>query len=64
MRKPLSPLKAVAKKYQQKATYSATSGLYTLMWGEKPKRGRKRNRDLKSKIDLFRGLRLKIDLLF
>ena len=42
MRKPLSPLKAVAKKYQQKATYSATSGLYTLMWGEKPKRGRKK----------------------
>lgn len=38
MRKPLSPLKAVAKKYQQKAT----SGLYTLMWGEKPKRGRKK----------------------
>lgn len=31
MRKPLSPLKAVAKKYQQKTTYSATSGLYTLM---------------------------------
>lgn len=42
MRKQLSPLKAVAKKYQQKATYSATSGLYTLMWGEKPKRGRKK----------------------
>ena len=31
MRKPLSPLKAVAKKYQQKVTYSATSGLYILM---------------------------------
>lgn len=42
MRKPLSPLKAVAKKYQQKATYSATSGLYTLIWGEKSKRGRKK----------------------
>lgn len=42
MRKPLNPLKAVAKKYQQKATYSATSGLYTFMWGEKPKRGRKK----------------------
>lgn len=53
MRKPLSPLKAVAKKYQQKATYSATSGLYTLMWGEKPKRGRKKSRDLKPKIDLL-----------
>lgn len=53
MRKPLSPLKAVAKKYQQKATYSVTSGLYTLMWGEKHKRGRKKNHDLKSKIDLL-----------
>ena len=42
MRKPLNPLKAAAKKYQQKATYSATAGLYTLMWGEKPKRGRKK----------------------
>ena len=44
MRKPLSPLKATAKRYQQKATYSATAtaGLYTLMWGEKPKRGRKK----------------------
>ena len=42
MRKPLSPLNAVAKNYQQKATYSATSGLYALMWGEKPKRGRKK----------------------
>lgn len=42
MRKPLSPLKAVAKKYQQKVTYSATFGLYPLMWGEKPKRGRKK----------------------
>lgn len=58
MQKPLSPLKAVAKKYQQKATYSATSGLYTLMWGEKPKRGRKK------KSWLIRNLKLKIDLLF
>jgi hypothetical protein len=42
MRKPLSPLKAIAKKCQQKVTYSVTSGLYTLMQGEKPKRGRKK----------------------
>lgn len=42
MRKSLNPLKATAKKYQQKATYSATTGLYTLMWGEKPKRNRKK----------------------
>lgn len=42
MRKPLSPLKVVAKNYQQKATYSATSGLYTFMWSKKPKRGRKK----------------------
>ena len=61
MRKPLSPLKAVAKKYQQKATYSATSGLYTLMWGEKPKRGRKKKSWFKI-IILFRNLKLKIDL--
>ena len=47
MRKPLNPLKAAAKKYQQKATYSATSGLYALMWDEKSKRGRKKNRDLR-----------------
>lgn len=60
MRKPLSPLKAVAKKYQQKATYSATSGLYTLMWGEKPKRGRKKKSWFKI-IILFRDLKLKID---
>lgn len=31
MRKPLNPLKATDKRYQQKATYSATAGLYTLM---------------------------------
>lgn len=60
MRKPLSPLKAVAKKYQQKATYSATSGLYTLMWGEKPKRGRKKKSWFEI-IVLFCDLRLKID---
>ena len=63
MREPLSPLKAVAKNYQQKATYSATSGLYTLMWGEKPKRGRKKKSWFKI-IILFRDLKLKIDLLF
>ena len=39
---PLNPLKVTAKRYQQKATYSTTAGLYTLMWGEKPKRGRKK----------------------
>lgn len=63
MRKPLSPLKAVAKKYQQKATYSATSGLYTLMWGEKPKRSRKK-KSWFGIIVLFCNLKLKIDLLF
>ena len=63
MRKPLSPLKVVAKKYQQKATYSATSGLYTFMWGEKPKRGRKKKSWFKI-IILFCNLKLKIDLLF
>ena len=63
MRKPLNPLKAAAKKYQQKATYSATSGLYTLMWGEKPKRGRKKKSWFKI-IILFRNLKLKIDLVF
>ena len=47
MRKPLSPLKAVAKKYQQKATYSATSGLYTLMWVRNLKEVEKRNHDLR-----------------
>lgn len=78
MRKPLSPLKAVAKKYQQKATYSATSGLYTLMWDEKPKRGRKKKSWFEienwfvvlnriSEIEnwfivLNRNLKLKIDL--
>lgn len=60
MRKPLNPLKAVAKKYQQKATYSATSGLYTLMWGEKPKRGRKKKSWFKI-IILFYDLKMKID---
>lgn len=65
MRKPLSPLKAVAKKYQQKATYSATSGLYTLMWGEKPKRGRKKKSWFEIEnwfVVLNRILKLKIDL--
>lgn len=42
MRKLLSPLKAVAKKYQQKAIYSATFGLYTLM-----EKSRKKKFDLR-----------------
>ena len=63
MRKPLSPLKAVAKKYQQKATYSATSGLYIFMWGKKPKRDRKQKSWFKV-IILFRDFKLEVDLLF
>ena len=40
MRKPSGILGTLAKNTQRKATIGATTALYTLMWGEKPKRGR------------------------
>lgn len=37
-------LKTMAKNYKRKATVSATTALYQAMWGEKPKRGRKKSK--------------------
>lgn len=37
-------LKTMAKNYKRKATIGATTALYQVMWGEKPKRGRKKNK--------------------
>lgn len=40
MRKPSGILGSIAKNQRRKATIGATSALYQVMWGEKPKRGR------------------------
>ena len=35
-------LKSLARNCKAKATNSATQGLYTLMWGEEPPKGKKK----------------------
>ena len=42
MPKKTSLLKSIAKNYKGKATNSATCGLYKVMWGEEPPKGKKK----------------------
>lgn len=35
-------LKSIAKNYKGKATNSATCGLYKMMWGQEPPKGKKK----------------------
>lgn len=37
-----SLLKSIAKNYKGKATNSATCGLYRMMWGQEPPKGKKK----------------------
>lgn len=37
-------LRTMAKNYKRKATVEATTALYQAIWGEKPKRGKKKNK--------------------
>lgn len=41
IKKPVGVLGSLAKKSQRKATMGATTAVYELMWGEKPKRKKK-----------------------
>ena len=42
MPRKTSLLKSIAKNYKGKATNSATCGLYKVMWGEEPPKGKKK----------------------
>lgn len=41
IKKPLGVLRSLAKESQRKATMGATTAVYELIWGEKPKRKKK-----------------------
>ena len=41
IKKPLGVLGSLAKESQRKATMGATTAVYELIWGEKPKRKKK-----------------------
>lgn len=43
MRKPNGVLGSMAKSRKQKATIAGTRLIYTAIWGEKPKRSRKKD---------------------
>lgn len=45
MRRRRSIIKTIAGNYQRKATIGATSLVYEMLWGEKPKRGRRKKRE-------------------
>ena len=44
MRKPTGFLKGLARNYKRKATNAATCGLYRVMWGEEPPKGKKKTK--------------------
>lgn len=40
---PMDSLKRLGSTYQRKATMEATKGMYTLLFGEKPSRSKKKD---------------------
>lgn len=42
IKKPIGVIGSLAKENQRKATVGATTAVYELMWGEKPKRKKKK----------------------